>query len=224
MKALLLVGSPRKGRSASETLGGYLLEQLAARRVETDKAYVYSARKSEAELEAAVAAVAQADLVILAAPLYVDCLPAAVIEFLENLAQRLPDHERPPGQRLVAISNSGFPEAHQNDIALAIYRRFAQEAGVEWAGGLAMGAGEAIKGRPLTESGGMARNVVTALNQAAEALAKGDPVPPEAAALMAEQMMPGWIYRMMGNLGWHIQARKYGNFGKLRRQHWKRRI
>jgi hypothetical protein len=222
MNALLLVGSPRKGRSASEALGGYLLEQLATHQVEIDKAYIYSARKSEEQLEALVTAVAQTDLVILAAPLYVDCLPAAVIEFLEILAQRLPEHDRLNSQRLVAISNSGFPEADQNDIALEIYRRFAQETGFDWAGGLAMGAGEAIKGRPLTESGGMARNVIAALDQAAEALAEGQAIPPQAAALMAEQMMPGWIYRTMGNLGWHLQARKYGNFGKLRQRHWKR--
>jgi hypothetical protein len=222
MNALLLVGSPRKGRSASEALGGYLLEQLATHQVEIDKAYIYSARKSEEQLETLVTAVAQTDLVILAAPLYVDCLPAAVIEFLEILAQRLPEHDRLNSQRLVAISNSGFPEADQNDIALEIYRRFAQETGFDWAGGLAMGAGEAIKGRPLTESGGMARNVIAALDQAAEALAEEQAIPPQAAALMAEQMMPGWIYRTMGNLGWHLQARKYGNFGKLRQRHWKR--
>ena len=220
MKTLLLVGSPRKGRSASETLGGYLLSQLEARQMETDKAYIYTALTSDEELEATIAGVAQADLVILAAPLYVDCLPAAVIEFLEILARRLPERDRPAGQRIVAISNSGFPEAHQNDVALAIYRRFAQETGFDWAGGLAMGAGEAVKGRPLTESGGMARNVIAALDQAADALARGEPVPPEAAARMAEQMMPGWIYRMMGNLGWLIQARKYGNLGKLRRRYW----
>lgn len=223
MNALLLVGSPRKSRSASETLGGYLLEQLADYHVATDKAYIYSARKSEEQLEALVTAVAQADLVILAAPLYVDCLPAAVIEFLEILARRLPDHDRAEGQRFVAISNCGFPEAHQNEIALEIYRRFALETGFDWAGGLAMGAGEAVKGRPLAEFGGMARNVIAALDQAAGALAQGEPVPPEAAARMAGQMMPGWIYRMMGNLGWHIQARKYGNLGKLRQKHWKAR-
>lgn len=223
MNALLLVGSPRKGRSASKALGGYLLDQLAAYQVETDEAYVYSALKIEEQMQFLVATIAQADLVILAAPLYVDSLPAAVIRFLEILAQQLDDHPRPETQRLVAISNSGFPEAHQNDLALEIYRRFARETGFEWAGGLAMGAGEAIKGRPLVESGGMARNVMAALDQAAEALAAGQPVPPEARALMAEHMMPGWIYRLMGNLGWRLQARKYGNLGKLRRRHWRRR-
>ncbi|MDH7474888.1 MAG: NAD(P)H-dependent oxidoreductase [Anaerolineae bacterium] len=216
MKALLLVGSPRLGRSASETLGGYLLEQLAVRGAETEKQYIYPALKSGEKLDALISAVARANLVILAAPLYVDSLPAAVIKFLETLAQRLGAYERPDGQQFLAISNCGFPEAHHNNLALEIYRRFAYEVGFAWAGGMAMGAGEAIKGRPLAESGGMARNVIAAFDLAAAALIEGKPVPQEAQDLIARPLMPAWLYRFMGNLGWYLQARQYGTLWKLR--------
>jgi multimeric flavodoxin WrbA len=220
MKALLLVGSPRKGKSASETLGAYLLGQLENNDIAVDKAYVYPAIKSEEKLEALVKTVATADVVIIAAPLYVDSLPAAVIKLLEVLSRDLGQYTRPDHQLLLAISNGGFPEASQNDIALAIYRRFAEETGFVWAGGMAVGGGEALKGRPLEASGGMARNVVAGLDMAAAALAEGNPVPQEAEELVSEPMMPSRIYRLMGNLGWWMQAGEYGTRRKLRTRVW----
>lgn len=220
MKALLLVGSPRKGRSASETLGAYLLSALEAHGAETEKLYVYPALRSEERLDALVSATAAAELVIFSAPLYVDALPAAVTELLEILHRRLADHQRPGEQRLVAISNCGFPEAEQNDIALRIYRCFARQAGFTWAGGLAMGGGEMIKGRPLKKSSGMARNVLAALDLAAEALAERKSVSQEAVDLMAEPLVPAWIYRSMGNIGWHVQALQKGTWRQLRARVW----
>jgi multimeric flavodoxin WrbA len=208
------------GKSASETLGAYLLGQLEALDVETEKHYVYRALKSADRLNALIASVAQADLVISAAPLYVDSLPAPVTKLLETLARRLDEHDRPEGQQLVAISNCGFPEAHHNDVALAIHQRFAQEAGFVWAGGLAMGGGESIRGRELTASGGMARDVAAALDLAATALAERNPVPQEAQELMAQPLMPSWIYRVAGGLGWWIRARQHGTQGRLRAKAW----
>lgn len=220
MKALLLVGSPRKGKSASETLGAYLLGGLEAQGAGAHKLYIYPALRSEASLDALIAAVAEADLVIFSAPLYVDALPAAVTELLEILHRQLDEHQRPAEQRLVAISNCGFPEAEQNDIALRIYRSFAAHTGFTWAGGLAMGGGEMVKGRSLEESGGMARNVIAALDLAAAALAEQKSVPQEAVDLMAERLIPAWIYRAMGNVGWHVQALRKGTWHQLRARAW----
>jgi multimeric flavodoxin WrbA len=221
MKALLLVGSPRKEKSASETLGAYLLGGLEAQGADARRLYVYPALRSEERLDALIGATAAANVVIISAPLYVDALPAAVTELLEILYLRLDDHQRPEEQRLVAISNCGFPEAEQNDIALQIYRSFARQAGFTWAGGLAIGGGEMVKGRPLEESGGMARNVIAALDLAAEALAEGKSIPQEAVDLMAKPLAPAWIYRAMGNVGWHIQALQKGTWRQLRARAWK---
>ena len=221
MRALLLVGSPRMAKSTSETLGGYLLNRLQAQGVETEKLYVQRSLKSTEKQDALVAAVAQADLVVLAAPLYVDSLPAPVIRVLEVLAQRLNEHSRRQGQRLLAISNSGFPEAHHSDTALAIYKRFAHEAGFAWAGGLALGAGEPVKNQSLADGRGLVRNVTKALDMAAAALARDELLPREAEDLMRQPLMPAGMYRTMGNLGWRLQARQHGVQRKLRQRVWK---
>ncbi len=222
MKTHLLVGSPRRSKSASETLGAYLTDRLEDRGADVEKLYVYPALRSEDRLRALVAAAAEADLLIISAPLYVDSLPAAVTELLEVLYGRLDQYARPEEQRLVGISNCGFPEAEQNEIALRIYRCFARQAGFIWAGGLAMGGGEMIKGKPLLESEGMARNVIAALDLVADALAEGRSVPEEAVDLIAQPLISAWIYRTMGNLGWHIQALQKGTWRRLRARPWKR--
>ena len=162
MNALLLIGSPRMKKSASFTLGQHLLDQLAEYDVAGETHFVKRALRSPEETDALISAVAQADLVILSTPLYVDSLPAPVTRALEILAERLDEHERPSPQQLVTICNSGFPEAEHNDFALAICEQFAHATGFTWAGGLALGAGEAVKGCPLTENEGMARNVIAA--------------------------------------------------------------
>jgi len=219
MNGLLLVGSPRLDRSASERIGAYLLQRLAERGVETDKQYIYRVVRSEERLNDLVESVAGTDLVIFSSPLYVDALPAAVTQLLEVLHRRLDKHHRAEGQRLVAISNCGFPEAEQNEIALRIYRAFARQSGFTWAGGLALGGGEMIKQRPL-EPSGPSRPVVEALDATAGALVDGDPVPQEAADKMAGPLIPVWIYRAMGNMGWHYQALRNGTWRQLRERVW----
>ncbi len=111
--------------------------------------------------------------------------------------------------------NCGFPEASQNRTALAICRRFAAEAGFEWAGGLALGMGEAIGGRPLKEAGGMVRRIVKALDLAGDALALGHPIPEEAVRLMAKPLVPRWLYILMGNRGWKKRAANHGTTDAL---------
>lgn len=220
MNAVLLIGSPRMKKGASFTLGNYLLDRLAPHDVTGEIRFIKRDLRSDEAMDAMTNAVAQANLVILSTPLYVDSLPAPVTRTLEMLAQRLDERERPAHQQFVAIVNCGFPEAAHNDVALAICEQFAHAAGFAWAGGLALGAGEAVKGRPLTESAGMARNIITALDQAAEALAQSEAIPDAAQALMRKPLMPSWVYRTVGQLGWILQSRRHGQFGKLRQRPW----
>ena len=207
--SLLLIGSPRR-RSTSESLGGYLLERLAEKGFETERLHLHRILKSKAVRDELLTATDRADLVILASPLYVDCLPYPVIEALETLAAHRQERQPRQGQRLLALLNCGFPEVEHNATALDICHQFAREAGFEWAGGLALGGGGAINGRPLAQVQGLARHAIRALELAAEALAQGQPVPPEAVALMAKPLVPTWLYVRAAHLNWKRAARKYG--------------
>ena len=216
--ALLLVGSAKRPRSTSESLGSYLMSRLAERGHETESLSVHRSHRSREHLETLLDAVDRCDLLVLAFPLYIDSLPALLTRTLELIASRREGRERDSRQRLVAIVNNGFPEAEQNAVALRICRRFASETGFEWAGGLALGGGEAINGRSLTESKGMARNVVSSLDLAAEALAAGEPVPDRAVRLMAKPIIWSRIYTWIGTRGWRRRASNHGVADRLRDQ------
>ncbi len=209
-RALLLIGSPRGPRSTSASLGEYLLKRLRNYGWETEEFYIHSSLKYNEDRTKMLHAVDTTDLLILSFPLYVDCLPAPVIATLEMIAEHRKKVKTPRVQKILVIVNSGFPEAAQSNIALAICRRFASAIDIEWAGGLALGGGEAIEGRPLDEIGGMARNVKRALDIAAAALFEERAVPQGAISLMARPLIPVWLYLWAGSWRWKRRAKKYG--------------
>ncbi len=219
-KALLLIGSPKGAKSTSRVLGTALMARLEAGGVETVEMTAAQALRSTEEQHRLHKAVDAAELLVIAFPLYVDELPAPLIQALELVADRrkglLPASPvaGPAIQKVAAIVQCGFPEARQNEAAIAIVRQFAKEAGFEWAGGLAMGMGGAIAGRSLEKAGGMVRNVVKALDLAAAALLDGKGIPEEAAALMGKRLMPGWLYTLAGNRGMRRAAKKHGALGR----------
>lgn len=222
--ALLLVGSPRTRKSTSHSLGNYLVEQLSASNIEMKTIHIHTSIRSQERMKVLFEGVDTADLVLLAFPLYVDSLPAPTIEALERIAAH-----RASGvgtnvqqQLFAAIANCGFPEAHHNETALAICASFAHKAGFNWAGSLALGAGEGmIHGMPLNELDGRVIPLKKALDLGAEALAQGKAIPPEAQKLLSKPFIPGWIYRWMGIYGWRQQAKRYGMERNLKRQPYK---
>ena len=208
-RALLLVGSPRIGKSSSSSLGSYLFEQLKQHGVESETIYIYKAINTTERLEALRHAIATADLVVLAFPLYVDTLPAPVISVLEDVVKNGTAKTKPT--RFAAIVNCGFPNASQNASAIAVCAEFAREAQFEWVGGLSLGAGEGmVHAKPLAELGGQGAPLRKALEMAAGELAQGQPVSDNALKLLAKPLMPEWMFRLGGTIGWKMRARKFG--------------
>ncbi len=218
MLATLLIGSPRGAQSTSDALGTYLLERLKEKDASTNKIYIQQVLTSEQGINMLFQSIGEADIIILASPLYADSHHSGVIAAMELVHKDLKNKPRIKKQMMIAISNSGFPESSHNDVSLAISRRFALGCGFEWAGGLALGGGESIGGRTLEEARGLARNVKKSLELAADALARGENLPEEAIALMARPLMPRWLYLLFGNVGWLWQANKRGCRKELNRR------
>ncbi len=217
-RALLILGSPKtKEPSTSGVLGGYLLDRLKQRGWETESLTLrawLNRPEGEAEL---LSAVEHAGLILLVFPLYVDALPYLVTKALTLIAAHRRAGGQSSGPPLVAIVNSGFPETHQNSVALAICREFAAQSGFTWAGGLALGAGGMIGGQPLTgakRSGPPVQHVIAALEMTAAALAEGRPVPAEAVSMIGKSPMPfaiwRWLYVRIGGKGFEKLAAKNG--------------
>lgn len=209
-RAALLVGSPRGFSSTSASLASYLGARLQQCGWQEEQFHLTPATATPGGRADLLACVRDASLVVISSPLYLDAPPYPVILAMELLAEHRQSTGALPDQRLMVISNCGYPEAHQNETALAIYRRFAQEAGFAWAGGMALGAGQVIGGKPLEQLGGVAENIRQSLEMAAEALAEGRPVPRKAIALMAKPAMPRWLYLLMASRGWQMAGEEHG--------------
>ena len=212
---LLLVGSPRGETSTSASLGTYLLKLLEESGFDTAKGFIHRLVNRNEKIEELLSLVNNADLIILSFPLYVDSLPAPVIKAMELIRDNRNEKQK-QNQDFIAISNCGFPESSQIEVALEICKNFAEEVNFNWRGGLALGGGGAVNGRSLEERGGMLRNVIKGLEITAEHLRKGEDVPNEAIALVSKSIIPSGMYKMMGNLGWRIQARRYGVLKRMK--------
>lgn len=215
MLATVFVGSPKGPGSTSDALGTYLLDRLKERGISTNKIYIQQSLATEKGTDVMLSAVAKADIIILASPLYADSHHSGVIRAMELIHENRKKQVSIKRQEMVAVSNSGFPEPRHNDLSLAISRKFAIDSGFEWAGGLALGGGQAIAGMPLEKAGGRARHIKRSLDLAAEALAKGRAVPEESVKLMAKPLVPRRLYLLIGNIGWYWKAIKQGCREKL---------
>ncbi len=216
--ALLLVGSPKGSLSTSVSLGNSLTSRLEELGLSIDTEYLYKLVKKEDGQKKLLSKVEDADLIILAFPLYIDCLPAGVIKALELISDHRQSISNPKKQGFVVIINCGFPETQHNNTGIAICKIFASEVGFEWKGALALGMGGVFGGKSLDERGGMVRNVIMGFDIAAQALSNGENIPKEAIELVGKKFMPISLYSKMGNLGWNLQAKKFGARKKIKDQ------
>ena len=134
---LILNGSPRAPRSNSLQYIQLLRSHLTGSCTEyallsTDKQTICQAMET-------------CDDVILVFPLYADCLPTVLLEFLHYLQEHLP--QRRPTVHI--FINCGFLEPEQNDIALDILRLFCKQTAFPFGSSLAVGGGEAFLKTPF---------------------------------------------------------------------------
>lgn len=207
---LVLVGSPRP-RSTSGFFAQYLVDGLAARGWQAQALTVCTAIRKPEQWSALETAFRAADAIAIVTPLYVDSLPAELTLALERLATAREGKSR----HLCAVLNCGFAEAHHNDVALNICRLFARDAGMHWAGGLAIGGGGMFSGKPLSEQGGMVQHITTAFDQTIAALDAGQDIPESALSGIRKQIIPTWAYFAMANLSMASAAMKHGNLWKI---------
>jgi hypothetical protein len=208
-RALLLIGSPKPGKSASRTFVEALGSRLESRGFESSVERVAPSFRDDSKLEELLDAIALSELVVLSFPVYVDSLPAPVLRVLEAWAARTADGSMtsaPP--RLAVLTQCGFPEASHCQVAVQVCRLFAEKTGVTWAGSLAFGMGGSIEGGSVEQSPLAGR--LGWLDAAADALAAGGPIPPSATVAFARPLVPSWTYPLLGGWMWSRQAKKHG--------------
>ncbi len=209
---VLLVGSP-KGleKSRSSRLARPVVDGLERRGWTSESLHLHAEVATEEGRERLLGAVDRADLILFAAPLYVDSLPAPAIRGLELIAarQRTDGVERAP--RFVSILCCGFVEPSQNDTCQRILQRFADQAGFEWVTGVSLGGG-----------GPISKRARSALGILTEALDLEILVPDEVDRLTRKPAMPRWLYIIGGNVMWRRWAKEYDARDRLRDRPYRR--
>ena len=214
-KVLLLVASPRGMASTSNSLGEHVLLKLEERGMAIKKLLLYPALADEKKMAELLAAVDACALLVAAFPLYVDHLPAPLIELLRQVAERRQGRQVEARQSLAAVVNCGFPETVHCRPAGDIMRIFSAQAGFRFLGCLSLGMGGAIGNRPLAKAGFIVRHQIKALDKAAAFLAEGKEIPADVIALAGMPMMPRWFYNWVADRGWKSAAKKHGSSGQL---------
>ncbi len=220
-RALLIVGSPKTNEpSTSGVLGGYVLDRLKEQGWDTESLTLRASLNREEGQRELLSSVERARLILLVFPLYVDALPYLVTKALTVIGAHRRTGPESSQQRFVGIVNSGFPEMHQNAVALAICQEFATQCGFTWAGGLALGGGEIVGGQTPNEaqrSRPPLKHVFAALDSTAASLAQGLPLPAEAVRMLKKSPIPfmpaalwHWIYVRIGGKEFVKEAAKNG--------------
>ena len=209
-KAVLLVGSPRKTKSTSLSLGRYLCLKLAQQSVQVDTFHLYGKKRDAEDQMLLFTTICEANLVVLAFPLYVDTLPAPVLGFLEQLSGFKKTFKSDKLPYFIAFVNCGFPEASHNENALAICSQFAQEVGFVWGGGIALGSGNGLGNKALQDWGKGTRNIRKALDLATTALSNGQAIPKLAREIAAKPKYPAFLFRFGAQFYWKKVATMFG--------------
>jgi hypothetical protein len=143
MKSLLLLnGSPRGERSNSMKM---LTRVAEGWQLSGGKAPEVIHLAQRLRFDRAVAAFAEADVVLLGLPLYTDSMPGLVMSYIEALAPRVSVVGNPT---LAFLIQSGFPEALHSRPLEHYLEKLARRFASPYAGTIVRGGGESLQMMP----------------------------------------------------------------------------
>jgi len=207
MKILLVNGSPRRSKANSRIVLDEMRKRLG-------EAHQYRMAETMAAPKA-TAADLDADLLIVAFPLYIDSLHSTLLRWLLSYEElRKAEAGRGLSRRvaMIGIANNGFHEGIQNKGALDILENFCERAGIEWRGGAGIGTGEMMTNvRDAPDSMFIKRPVSRVFDEMA-VLVRGFEAGRGAAPvrIYAAHAFPWIVYKAMGHMGWRQQAKANG--------------
>jgi len=212
---LLLAGSPKPiEKSGSAARGNAVIEGLEERGWTSEAVHLHTAIRSKTGTDEMVNAVDRADVIALAAPLYVDSLPAPTLRALERIAAHCREREHEHSTRFVSILVCGFVEPSQNGTCQRLLEQFAARARLEWVGSISLGGGGG--------NGFGARRIREALKLLVEAIDEEILLSPYVDDLIGKPTLPKWLYVFGGNAMWKKAAKANGVADRLRAKPYQR--
>lgn len=200
MKIVLLNGSPKSKGSASQVL----LEEIGNRLGGAER-ILCNARKNQLHAEV-IGHLAEADVLVMAFPLYVDGIPSHLLHCMEQLEQELV-RARKKKLLVYPIVNCGFYEAHQNLLALEMVKHWCHRAGFIYRQGVAVGGGGMLPAIENTPPGhGPRKKISLALQNLADHILKND----EGETILVSPGIPRFAYKGAAERRWRQRAKENG--------------
>ena len=200
MRVAAINGSPKPKDSTSAQIIKQI-EGLLGEPVET-----YHAAKliqSETPIET-IKDILSSDVLLIVFPLYVDSLPAPLIELLTRLEMASRDNATTPW--VFAVTNSGFFEAEQNTLALSMIEHFSSHTGLRWGYGIGIGGGGMLAGMGEDWSKGPVYGIYNALSDMAVAMR--DKVSRQ--NVFVTPNIPRFVYKFAADFGMRRTAKRNG--------------
>lgn len=141
-KAVILNLSPRK-TGTSMMLASRCREFLSTRDYLVEILHLYPNLKNLSPL---VAAINEAQSIIMVGPCYINTYPADTVYLLEELEK---NRDNLHGQNLYGIIQGGMPYVHTHESGLKMLELFAGEHDLSYKGGFIVGMGAMLNGQPL---------------------------------------------------------------------------
>lgn len=204
-KILYINCSPRNEKISTSAvvlrdLGNFLKEEVAIFTLP---------RIIQEEKESVLATLDSFDIWIIAFPLYVDVLPGHLTWWLKEYENYRKENGIAKNIKVYGIANCGFPEPEQNREALNIMEIFCRKNGLEWRFGIGLGMGEPykqMKNIPIQSKN--KKEILGAFKRVEEDLKNIDSS--NKGNSFVSVKFPKSLYKLMGSLGWVLQARKNG--------------
>ena len=206
MKICFINGSPGGEKSCSLfflcTLQGLLERNGSDAEIASVRCRIRGALDAED-----ISGIRNADVVVIAFPLFVYSLPGALTRLLEDWHASLavPNAASGAAARVYAIVNCGFARPETNEEAVRVLRNFCRRAGLQWRFALSIGGGRIVKmtaRAPLVR-----RTLMTAVARMAEDIRASSPR--ERETISVKPIIPSFIgIRIRRTMEWRAERRR----------------
>jgi multimeric flavodoxin WrbA len=197
----IINGSPRKGNGSSSCLISELTK-LFNDDVKAKEYYISNFMKDKHLLNE----ILSYDKVIFVSPLYADCLPSTMLEFMATFEDFIKDNNNIKID-MYGLINCGFLEGTQNKTALNILKNYSRRIKFNWRFGVGIGGGEFMKGsKDMPINSRMKRPVYNAFLALKEDIENNSNDLVD--NILTNPKMPKFIYKLAGNAGWKSMAKK----------------
>lgn len=191
MKMIMICGSPRLQKSTSQYLLNTLKENLSN---EHEIIMCNAAGGTDSAEHLIGKHIQDTKAIVLAFPLYIDGIPSSLLQVMKNIELQIKGNKS--DCKLYVIVNSGFYDARQNAIAIAMVWKWCKYCGLEKGRAVGLGAGEMAHAAPLGI--GPSKNLGRVIKQLTADIRVGN----SGEAIFVEPNFPRFLYITAAHIGW----------------------